>query len=87
MNFENDAISCNKCRDFLLHLERANDTKMKLREDIQKKWYKEWNWYHLPYPPPPYLKSEKQKNEIFVCLRPPSPSAKSEKFGGFKSLL
>ena len=37
MNFENDAISCDKCRDFLLHLERANDTKMKLREDIQKK--------------------------------------------------
>ena len=24
-------------------------------------------------PPPPYLKSEKQKNEILVCLRPPPP--------------
>ena len=34
-------------------------------------------------PLPPYLKSEKQKNEILVCLRPPSPPAKSEKFGRF----
>ena len=34
-------------------------------------------------PPPPYLKSEKQKNEILVCLRPPLPLAKSEKFGSF----
>ena len=24
-------------------------------------------------PLPPYLKNEKQKNEILVCLRPPSP--------------
>ena len=32
-------------------------------------------------PLPPYLKSEKQKNEILVCLRPPLPPAKSEKFG------
>ena len=32
-------------------------------------------------PLPPNLKSEKQKNEILVCLRPPSPPAKSEKFG------
>ena len=24
-------------------------------------------------PPPPSLKSEKQKNEILVCLRPPLP--------------
>ena len=34
-------------------------------------------------PLPPYLKSEKQKNEILVCLRPPLPPAKSEKFGHF----
>ena len=31
-------------------------------------------------PLPPYLKSEKQKNEILVCLRPPLPPAKSDKF-------
>ena len=34
-------------------------------------------------PLPPYLKSEKQKNEILVYLRPPLPLAKSEKFGRF----
>ena len=32
---------------------------------------------------PPSLKSEKQKNEILVCLRAPLPPAKSEKFGCF----
>ena len=25
----------------------------------QKKIQKEWKWYHLPYPPPPYWKSGK----------------------------
>ena len=26
------------------------------KEDIQKKLYKEGNWYHLPYTPPPLFK-------------------------------
>ena len=34
-------------------------------------------------PPPLYWKSEKQKNEILVCLRAPLSPAKSEKFGHF----
>ena len=57
-----------------------------LREDIQKKncIKSEIGIIYLT-PLPPYLKSEKQKNEILVCLRPPSPLAKSEKFGRIDS--
>ena len=45
----------------------------KVREDI-KKQYKEWNWYHLPYPSPPLLKEWKTK-EWNICMfdTPPPP--------------
>ena len=54
------------------------------REDIQKKNCRFCeNFIIYLTPLPPYSKSEKQKNEILVCLRPPLPPAKSEKFGRF----
>ena len=55
-----------------------------LREDIKKnncRFGENCIIYFTPLPP--YLKSEKQKNEILVCLRPPLPPAKCEKFGRF----
>ena len=45
-----------------------------IREDIQKKncrFGENFIIYLTPFPP--YLKSEKQKNEILACLRPPLP--------------
>ena len=54
----------------------------------KKKLYKEWNWYHLPYPPPPLLKEWKTKEwNIGMFETPPSPLAKNEKFGHFQSLF
>ena len=44
-----------------------------LREDIKKKTADLVKIASFTLPPPPYLKSEKQKNEILVCLRPPLP--------------
>ena len=43
------------------------------REDIKKKTADLVKISLFTLPPPPYLKSEKQKNEILVCLRPPLP--------------
>ena len=57
--------------------------KVKLREDIQKNGIKSEIGIIYLIPLPPYLESEKQKNEILVCLRPPLHPAKSEKFGRF----
>ena len=45
-----------------------------IREDIQKKkLYKEWNWYHLPYPPPPLLKEWKTKEWNIGMFETPLP--------------
>ena len=60
-----------------------NVLKLSVREDIQKKLYKEWNWYHLPYPPPPLLKEWKTKEWNIGMFETPLPPAKSEKFGRF----
>ena len=52
----------------------CNDEMYCIREDIQKKncIESEIGIIYLT-PLPPYVKSEKQKNEILVCLRRPLP--------------
>ena len=57
----------------------------KLREDIQKKNCRFGeNCIIYLTPLPPYLKSEKQKNEILVCLGPPSPRLRVKNLVVFK---
>ena len=71
----------------LLCSTRSSNFTMLFREDIQKKncIYKEWNWYHLPYPLPPLLKEWKTKEwNIGMFETPPSPLLRVKNFVVFK---